>query len=98
MESIPRIELPSHTPLRPIPGRPPDMTAPPPGCKFAARCSHAQPLCLEDDPGLIAIDGAAHQYCCFYPAGSEEGDAALRRNVEAGRNAAGLDLEAEPVS
>jgi peptide/nickel transport system ATP-binding protein len=98
MESIPRIELPSHTPLRPIPGRPPDMTAPPPGCKFAARCSHAQPRCLQDDPGLIAIDGAAHQYCCFYPAGSEEGDAALLRNVEAGRNAAGLDLEAEPVS
>jgi peptide/nickel transport system ATP-binding protein len=98
MESIPRIELPSHTPLHPIPGRPPDMVSPPPGCRFAPRCSHAQPRCLEDDPGLITIDGAAHQYCCFYPVGSAEGEDARRRNLEAGRNAAGLDLAAEPVS
>ena len=98
MESIPRIELPSHTPLHPIPGRPPDMVSPPPGCRFAPRCPHAQPRCVEDDPGLVTVDGAAHQYCCFYPVGSAEGEDARRRNLEAGRNAAGLALAAEPVS
>jgi peptide/nickel transport system ATP-binding protein len=71
MESIPRIELPSHTPLHSIPGRPPDMVSPPPGCRFAPRCPNAQPRCSEDDPGLVTIDGETHQYCCFYPVGSE---------------------------
>jgi peptide/nickel transport system ATP-binding protein len=77
MESIPRIELPSHTPLHPIPGRPPDMVSPPPGCRFAPRCAHAQPRCVQDDPGFVTTDGGPHQYCCFYPVEAEELDASL---------------------
>ena len=30
-----------------IPGQPPDLTAPPPGCKFAPRCRYAREQCIE---------------------------------------------------
>ena len=32
-----------------IPGRPPALKNPPPGCRFAARCPHATPACLQSD-------------------------------------------------
>ena len=97
MRSIPRVELPSHTPLRSIPGRPPDMVAPPAACRFAPRCSQAQPMCLEVDPGYVVLDGPAHQWCCHFPVGTEAGDEALRRNLDAGQTATGLLLDAELV-
>ncbi len=33
-----------------IPGRPPDLVAPPPGCRFAGRCPFAQPRCTTAPP------------------------------------------------
>ena len=39
-ESIPKIEHPSHTRLRAIAGRPPDLVDPPGHCAFAARCRY----------------------------------------------------------
>ncbi len=42
LASIPRIEQPSQTRLVGIGGRPPDMTHPPPGCRFAPRCKYAR--------------------------------------------------------
>jgi oligopeptide/dipeptide ABC transporter ATP-binding protein len=43
--------------LRSIPGRPPDLIAPPPGCRFAPRCPHAGlgDGCAEHLPELRAI-------------------------------------------
>ena len=38
--------------LVPIPGSPPNMLQPPPGCAFAPRCVHAQPACTEALPEL----------------------------------------------
>ncbi len=38
--------------LSPIPGSPPNMLEPPPGCAFAPRCEHARPRCLETLPDL----------------------------------------------
>jgi len=38
--------------LSPIPGAPPNMLEPPPGCAFAPRCEHARPVCLEKLPDL----------------------------------------------
>jgi peptide/nickel transport system ATP-binding protein len=98
MRSIPRVELPSHTPLQSIPGRPPDMVAPPTACRYAPRCRNAQPMCLDVDPGLTYLDGEPHQWCCHFPVGTEAGEEAERRNLEAGRTAAGLELDAEAVS
>ncbi len=91
MASIPKMENPSHTPLRAIEGRPPDLLVPPPGCRFAPRCTQAQTRCLEEDPGQLVAD-REHRWSCHFPHGSPEGLAALRSNQEAGHTVAGLAL------
>ena len=52
-----------------IPGLPPDLTAPPAGCRFAARCRHVDETCLSNDPELQAIGSSAgeHAHACFHP-------------------------------
>ncbi len=52
-----------------IPGQPPDLTAPPPGCKFAPRCRYARESCVKEEPGLTDLDGR-HRFRCYYPVGS----------------------------
>jgi peptide/nickel transport system ATP-binding protein len=54
-----------------IPGQPPDLTAPPPGCKFAPRCRYARESCVKEEPGLTDLDGA-HLFRCYYPVGSRD--------------------------
>jgi peptide/nickel transport system ATP-binding protein len=93
--SIPRLENPSHTPLQAIPGRPPDLVAPSPGCRFAPRCRYAQDRCLTEDPPLVTTGQQGHEHRCFFPVGSDAGADALARNVAAGRTAAGTPLTAE---
>jgi peptide/nickel transport system ATP-binding protein len=51
-----------------IPGQPPDLTDPPHGCKFAARCRYAQDSCRETEP-LLTDAGGKHAYRCFFPVG-----------------------------
>ena len=89
-ESIPKVASPSHTRLRVIHGRPPDLAALPPGCAFAPRCRSAQTRCLTESPALTGDD--EHRFACFYPAGTSDGEAALAANQAAGRTAAGLQL------
>ena len=96
-ESIPKVAQPSHTRLRIIQGRPPDLATLPPGCAFAPRCAHAQPRCLSEIPALSGSETSDHRHACFYPAGTSEGEAALAANRAAGRTAAGLSLAAEPA-
>ena len=55
-----------------IPGQPPDLTAPPPGCKFAPRCRYAREKCIESEPYLTAA-GDTHFFRCFFPVGAIEG-------------------------
>jgi len=54
-----------------IPGAPPDLTNPPHGCRFAARCRYAQDRCRAEDPSL-AGETTAHTYACFFPVGARE--------------------------
>jgi peptide/nickel transport system ATP-binding protein len=69
--SIPLLSQPSHTTLEVIPGRPPDLVAPPPGCGFAPRCRYAQDVCREQVPALeLAPTGHRHTFACFAPAAS----------------------------
>lgn len=42
--------------LRSIPGSPPDLVTPPPGCRFHPRCAFAADVCVSEDPNLAPID------------------------------------------
>jgi len=54
-----------------IPGQPPDLTAPPPGCKFAPRCRYARDECRASEPALQA-ETTLHLFRCFFPVGTPE--------------------------
>ncbi|HUB75488.1 MAG TPA: dipeptide ABC transporter ATP-binding protein, partial [Solirubrobacteraceae bacterium] len=49
-----------------IPGLPPDLAPPPPGCRFAARCARATEQCREQEPPLTG-ESAAHLFACWHP-------------------------------
>jgi peptide/nickel transport system ATP-binding protein len=46
-----------------IPGHPPDLLSPPPGCRFADRCTLVIDRCGTDEPGLEPV-GAGHAAAC----------------------------------
>jgi peptide/nickel transport system ATP-binding protein len=98
LNSIPRIEHPSHYRLEAIAGRPPDMTRPPTGCRFAPRCRLAQPSCTDEMPELTIGAEPSHLYRCFFPVGTAAGEQAAAINLANGKTAAGLDLNVEAVS
>jgi peptide/nickel transport system ATP-binding protein len=85
LASIPKLEGHSHTRLATIPGRPPDLVNPPPGCKFAPRCRYVQDRCLEAEPLLTPGIEAGHEFRCWCPVGTPEGEEALARNERSGR-------------
>ena len=66
LNSTPRLSNPSHTRLKAIDGRPPDLLRPPPGCPFASRCPYAQDRCHVDKPPLVEA-APGHSYACWYP-------------------------------
>src|SRR6516225_9727622 len=57
-----------------IPGMPPDLTAPPAACRFAARCRYVQDRCRQSEPPLEG-DSWDHLFRCFFPVGQEAKDA-----------------------
>ena len=84
LKSIPRVSNASHTRLEAIPGRPPDLVNPPKGCKFAPRCSYVQERCLEEEPPLMPGAHPGHEFRCWFPVGTPEGEQALALNRERG--------------
>ncbi|KAF0105528.1 MAG: peptide/nickel transport system ATP-binding protein [Rhodospirillaceae bacterium] len=52
--SIPRLDE-KRERLPSIEGRVPDMTHPPPGCRFAARCPFMEPECVAAPPRLVEV-------------------------------------------
>jgi peptide/nickel transport system ATP-binding protein len=61
-----------------IPGMPPDLTAPPSGCRFAARCRYVQDSCRETEPPLEG-DTWDHAFRCFFPVGTAGDDTDVTR-------------------
>jgi peptide/nickel transport system ATP-binding protein len=51
--------------LAAIPGTPPNLKAPPEGCRFAERCKYAAPPCRQ--PGLVGMTefGEGRGYRCL---------------------------------
>jgi len=66
LRSIPQLDQPQGTPLRAIPGRPPNLVSPPRGCRFAPRCPYAQDRCRSEAPPLVE-DQPGHAFRCWYP-------------------------------
>ncbi|HEX5678779.1 MAG TPA: ABC transporter ATP-binding protein [Alcanivorax sp.] len=52
MESMPRLDQAPGSRLTPIPGQPPDLSDPPPGCPFHPRCRFAEARCRSERPPL----------------------------------------------
>ncbi len=43
--------------LKSIPGAPPGLIDPPPGCRFEPRCDLSESICIQEEPYLKTIDG-----------------------------------------
>jgi peptide/nickel transport system ATP-binding protein len=84
LESIPKLDDPSHTRLRAIAGRPPDLIHPPKGCRFSPRCPYAQDRCVAEPPPLVEAETPGHTFACWYPVGSDVWKATKARLAEAG--------------
>jgi peptide/nickel transport system ATP-binding protein len=65
-----------------IPGQPPDLTAPPTGCKFAARCRYVQDSCRQTEPELEG-DTWDHTFRCYFPVGTAGDDDVVAEHHEA---------------
>jgi hypothetical protein len=53
-----------------IPGSPPDLRTPPPGCRFAPRCAFAMEVCRSVVPPEVTF-GDIRVACHLYPPGSD---------------------------
>jgi peptide/nickel transport system ATP-binding protein len=56
MEAFPSIRGP-RVPLTGIPGSPPNLASPPPGCRFAPRCPKVMDRCRDESPELYDVNG-----------------------------------------
>jgi oligopeptide/dipeptide ABC transporter ATP-binding protein len=68
MNSLPRVDVDQET-LQPIPGQPPSMISPPPGCPFHPRCLHSRGrvVCRTDIPPLRPFgEGGEHLSACHF--------------------------------
>ncbi|HOA93477.1 MAG TPA: ABC transporter ATP-binding protein [Quisquiliibacterium sp.] len=66
LQSVPRTDSPSHVRLPVIDGQPPNLIAPPAGCRFAARCAHRSAQCDREQPAWTSA-GPGHGYACWHP-------------------------------
>jgi peptide/nickel transport system ATP-binding protein len=57
--------------LQGIPGTPPDLVEPPPGCRFAPRCSEVMAVCPERNPVLRRIGDNHWVACLLYEGGAD---------------------------
>jgi len=72
LASIPQLDQDSAEPLYTIPGIPPDLAAPPAGCRFADRCPRATEQCRTEEPPLAQVGPAEHSpvghlAACWHP-------------------------------
>lgn len=55
LDSVPRVDLARGGRLRPIEGRPPELSQVPRGCRFAPRCAYARDICRDETPDLLPV-------------------------------------------
>jgi peptide/nickel transport system ATP-binding protein len=64
LRSIPRLR--GKEKITWIPGVPPDLRRPPPGCRFAPRCPHVMDVCRRKDPKLKEVEPGHYVACWLY--------------------------------
>lgn len=67
MSAFPSIQG-EKRPLAQLPGEPPNLLAPPPGCRFHPRCPHASEVCTREEPKMEKVD-PGHGVACWHPQG-----------------------------
>jgi peptide/nickel transport system ATP-binding protein len=72
LDSIPRVGRTRGRRLTVIPGQPPSLLAPPPGCRFAPRCIYRFPKC-DERPALTAKVDADHADACHLEPSARRG-------------------------
>jgi oligopeptide/dipeptide ABC transporter ATP-binding protein len=90
LASIPRLTQDTSLALHAIPGLPPDLTHPPQGCRFAARCTRATDKCRADEPPLAGRT-EEHLFSCWHPV---DGPLELSVVGPGGPDAASVGLDA----
>ncbi len=63
LKAIPRLRGPIEK-LIYIPGAPPDLKMPPPGCRFNPRCPFAKDICKKEEPPVIEVE-PGHKVACW---------------------------------
>jgi oligopeptide transport system ATP-binding protein len=71
LESIPRLDAPRRSQLKPIAGAPRDMLSPPAACPFQPRCRFEVELSREAVPPLVELE-PGHFVACFNPVPADE--------------------------
>jgi oligopeptide/dipeptide ABC transporter ATP-binding protein len=66
LRSVPSIKLEDQEELYKIPGEPPNLVAPPSGCRFHPRCPDAMPDCSGLAPELLPISSGHLVNCWLY--------------------------------
>jgi oligopeptide transport system ATP-binding protein len=64
LASVPRLDAPRSSRLRPIPGAPPDLMDGPGGCPFRPRCAYSVERCVAANPALELV-APSHQAACW---------------------------------
>jgi peptide/nickel transport system ATP-binding protein len=95
-EALPEKAADNARKLYNIPGMPPDLTNPPTGCRFAARCRYVQETCRAEEPELKG-DSWEHIFRCFFPVGKEEREKRLAELSVAEKAAEGYAVTAPPA-
>jgi peptide/nickel transport system ATP-binding protein len=67
LKSLPRIG--DKSPRKGLPGMPPDLRSPPPGCRFHPRCPFTMEICRKEEPPLIPVENGRSVACWLYQAG-----------------------------
>jgi len=92
LNSIPRIGEDVKEALVPIPGLPPDLLAPPAGCRFRPRCRFRQEKCEQAPP--LAEVAPGQQARCWFP----QGRGSIAHDTNAQRINTGASIGASPIT
>ncbi len=95
MRSVPRLDRPRGDRLETIEGLPPNLLAPPQGCRFAPRCQYKVEVC-EQDPALMEC-GPGHRSACHRAPEFAQGTIATARATPLVGQRHAIDKDAAPL-